>query len=122
MQHHVDWIGGTIITIGLLVLLFALTQGNVVGWNTPWVPVLIVVAFLIIAVFIIWQRRLERKDGKPPLMKVSIFKNPSFSAALVIMFLFFASFNNFLITLTYWYVSPLWPLKRGELTGTLFGF
>lgn len=102
LRHHVDWVGGTLITIGILILLFALTEGNVVGWDTPWVSVLIVVAFLIIAVFILWQRHLEKKNGGTPLMKVSIFKNVSFSAALVIMFLFFASFNNFLITLTYW--------------------
>lgn len=116
MRHNVDWIGGTLITIGLLVLLFALTEGNVVGWTTPWVPTLIVVSVLVIAAFAFWQRYLEKKGGRRPLMKISVLKNVRYSAALIIMFLFFASFNNFLITLTYWYVtfiaSRSWPATK----------
>ncbi|KAF2744692.1 MFS general substrate transporter [Sporormia fimetaria CBS 119925] len=103
MRHNVDWIGGTLVTVGILILLFALTEGNVVGWETPWVPVLIVVSLLIIAVFAVWQWHLEKKGGRKPLMKVSIFKNVRFSAALAIMALFFGSFNNFLIAVTYWF-------------------
>ncbi|KAF2274026.1 MFS general substrate transporter [Westerdykella ornata] len=103
MRYNVDWVGGTLITIGILVLLFALTEGNVVGWDTPWVPTLIAVALLIIAAFVFWQRYLEKKGQRKPLMKVSIFKSVRFSAANIIMFLFFASFNNFLITVTYWF-------------------
>lgn len=105
MRHSVDWIGGTLITIGILVLLFALTEGNVVGWDTPWVPTLIAVSILIIAAFVFWQRYLEKKGHRRPLMKVSIFKNTRFSAANIIMLLFFASFNNFLIAVTYWYAQ-----------------
>jgi hypothetical protein len=98
----VDWIGGTLVTIGILALLFALTEGNVVGWSTPWIPTLIVISILIIAAFVIWQWWQERGGKRRPLMKVSIFKNVRFSAANIIMGLFFASFNNFLITATYW--------------------
>ncbi|KAF2737003.1 MFS general substrate transporter, partial [Polyplosphaeria fusca] len=103
MRRNVDWIGGTLVTVGLLILLFALTEGNVVGWSTPWVPVLIVVAVLMIALFAVWQAYLERRGENKPLMKVSIFKNMRFCAANIIMLLFFASFNNFLIYATYWF-------------------
>jgi len=99
----VDWIGGVLITVGILVLLFALTEGNVVGWSTPWIPTLIVVSLLIIAAFVTWQWYLETRTSRPPLMKVSIFKNTQFSAALVIMGLFFSSFNNFLIYATFYF-------------------
>jgi MFS family permease len=107
IRHSVDWIGGTLITAGLLMLLFALTEGNVVGWSTPWVPVLLALSILVIAAFVLWQRYLEKRyvadnSHRRPLMKVSIFKNVQFSAANAIMLLFFASFNNFLITITYW--------------------
>ncbi|KAF2110658.1 drug resistance protein [Lophiotrema nucula] len=107
MRNTVDWIGGTLITVGLLILLFALSEGNVVGWSTPWVPVLIVVSILMIALFAFWQHYLEKRGTSKPLMKVSIFKNIRFSAANVIMLLFFASFNNFLIYATYWFQDYL---------------
>lgn len=103
MRNTVDWIGGTLITVGLIVLLFALSEGNVVGWSTPWVPTLIVVSFLIIAVFGYWQHYLETKSEKRPLMKMSIFKNRKFTWANVLMALFFAAFNNYLIFATYWF-------------------
>jgi hypothetical protein len=97
----VDWIGGALITIGLLALMFALTEGNVVGWTTPWVSVLIIVAIILITLFISWQWWLEMKTTRRPLMKVSIFKNMRFSAAMITMLFFFASFNNYLIFATY---------------------
>ncbi|KAF2003628.1 MFS general substrate transporter [Amniculicola lignicola CBS 123094] len=103
LKNAVDWIGGTLITLGLIALLFALSEGNVVGWSTPWVPTLIVVSILLIAAFAFWQHYLEEKGIRRPLMKISIFKNARFSAANVIMLLFFSSFNNFLIYTTYWF-------------------
>lgn len=127
----VDWIGGFLITIGLLALLFALTEGNVVGWCNSWIPILIVVSVLIIAIFVAWQWYLERRIDstditrvmqRPPLMKVSIFRNLRFSAAMVIMTLFFASFNNYLVYATYYYqdfhgYSPLQTMLRFLPTG-----
>jgi predicted MFS family arabinose efflux permease len=99
----VDWIGGAMITIALLILLFALTEGNVVGWSTPWIPVLIVLSLLLVGVFIFWQWYLETKTRWNPLMKVSIFKSLRFSGAMVIMMLFFASFSNYLVFATFFF-------------------
>ncbi|KAL1651784.1 hypothetical protein SLS61_005155 [Didymella pomorum] len=103
MRNTVDWIGGTLITIGLIILLFALSEGNVVGWRTPWVPSLIVVSLLIILAFGFWQHYLETRTERRPLMKMSIFANRKFTWANVLMGLFFASFNNYLIFATYWF-------------------
>jgi predicted MFS family arabinose efflux permease len=131
--------------------MFALTEGNVVGWSTPWIPVLIVVSILIIAAFAVWQWYLERRltaaktqqaqmeSGvginnigdlplqpttlpTPPLIKVSIFRNLQFSAVMLIMGLFFASFNNYLIYATYYFqefqgLSPLQTMLRFLPTG-----
>jgi hypothetical protein len=102
MQKSVDWIGGCLITVGLLILLFALSEGNVVGWSTPLVPTLIVVSVLTIIVFAFWQHYLETTRHREPLMKISLFKNLRFSAANAILLLSFASFNNYLIYATYW--------------------
>ncbi|KAJ4991957.1 efflux transporter [Stagonosporopsis vannaccii] len=103
MRNTVDWIGGTLITVGLIMLLFALSEGNVVGWSTPWVPSLIVVSLLIVVAFGFWQHHLETKTQKRPLMKMSIFSNRKFTWANVLMGLFFSSFNNYLIFATYWF-------------------
>ncbi|KAH6898653.1 major facilitator superfamily domain-containing protein [Thelonectria olida] len=118
----VDWIGATLITVGLLALMFALTEGNVVGWTTPWVPVLIVVSLLIVVAFGFWVRYLETKTTRPPLVKISVFHNWRFSAVMIIMGLFFGGFNNYLIYTTYYFqdyqgLSPLQTMLRFIPTG-----
>lgn len=104
-KTSVDWIGGAIITIGLLILLFALTEGNVVGWSTPWIPVLIVVSILLIGIFALYQWYLETRTTRRPLMKISLLYNQRFSGALLIMMFFFGSFNNYIIFATYYFQS-----------------
>ncbi|KAK3323665.1 major facilitator superfamily-domain-containing protein [Cercophora scortea] len=103
VKASVDWLGGALITGGLLALLFALTEGNVVGWSTPWVPVLIVVSVALVALFVFWQRHLEKGGTRAPIMKVSVFRSGRFSAAMLIMALFFSSFNGWLVYATYFF-------------------
>lgn len=81
--------------------MFALTEGNVVGWDTPWVPALIAVSVVLVTLFAFWQWYLESKTTRRPLMKISVFKNAQFSAAMLIMGLFFAAFSNFLVFSSY---------------------
>ncbi|KAK3390818.1 major facilitator superfamily-domain-containing protein [Podospora didyma] len=102
-KASVDWLGAFLITSGLLALLFALTEGNIVGWSTPWVPVLIVVSVILIVLFVFWQQRLEKGGKRPPLMRISMFHSKKFSAAMVVMALFFSSFNGMLVYTTYFF-------------------
>ncbi|CAH0049528.1 unnamed protein product [Clonostachys solani] len=122
-RPNIDWVGGFLITVGLLALMVALTEGNVVGWATPWIPVLIVVSFLIIAAFVYWQNYIEtRLPDRAPLLKVSLFRNTRFSAVMAIMGLFFAAFNNYLVFATYYFqsfqgLSPIQTTLRFIPTG-----
>ena len=85
LQTHVDWVGYTLITCGLIALMFALTEENVVGWSTPWIPGLMVVSGLLITFFVYWQKYLTRKGLRKPLIKLSVFRSPPVNAALVII-------------------------------------
>ncbi|KAH6608617.1 hypothetical protein Trco_001963 [Trichoderma cornu-damae] len=67
----IDWIGAALITVGLLALMFALTEGNVVGWSAPWIPVLIVLSVVVIAAFAVWQWHLERRLTAAAMTKES---------------------------------------------------
>lgn len=103
LLKSVDWIGGVLVTTGLLAFMFALTEGNVVGWTVPWIYMLIVIALLLVGIFVAWQWYQEKHTTRAPLMKVSMFGNRRFSAALVIMGLFFGYFNDFLVLATYFW-------------------
>lgn len=103
LKNAVDWAGGATVTVAILVLLFALTEGNVVGWATPWIPVLIVISVILLAAFVIWQIYLEQKTTRRPLMKISMFRDYKISAAMFAMMSFFAAFSNYLVFATYFY-------------------
>lgn len=103
LKNAVDWAGGATVTVAILVLLFALTEGNVVGWATPWIPVLIVISIILLAAFVMWQIYLEKKTSRRPLMKISMFKDSKISAAMFAMMSFFAAFSNYLVFATYFY-------------------
>ena len=103
LKNSVDWAGGATVTVAILVLLFALTEGNVVGWATPWIPVLIIISFLLLAVFVFWQMHLEKNTSRRPLMKISMFKDPKISAAMVGMLTFFSAFSSYLVFATYYF-------------------
>lgn len=112
LKSSVDWIGGTLVTVGLLALMFALTEANVVGWSTSYIPVLIETSIVLIAVFVLWQWYLENKTARQPLMRVSIFRSTKFSGAMMIMLLFVMSFNNYNVLATYLYVLTLLGVSR----------
>jgi predicted MFS family arabinose efflux permease len=125
LARSVDWLGGFLITAGLLALLFALTEGNVVGWHTVWIYMLMVIALLLIGMFATWQWYQEKHTTRPPLMKVSVFRSGIFSMAMLLMALFFATFNDWIIFVTFFFqdyqgLSPLQTTLRFIATG-VFG-
>ena len=103
ITNAVDWVGGVLITVGLFALLFAITEGNVVGWSKPYIGVIIAISVLLITAFIFWQLHLEKRTKRAPLMKMTILKNYRVAAAWFTMAMFFASFNNYLVFATMYY-------------------
>ncbi|KAL1616276.1 hypothetical protein SLS56_011489 [Neofusicoccum ribis] len=100
-RRDVDVLGGALITISLMLFIFTLTEAEIGGWGRWWIPVLLVVSVLLAAAFVLWQRHLELRTQRAPLLRVSIFRNTRFSAAQVILALFYGAFNNFLLFATY---------------------
>ncbi|KAI5862642.1 drug resistance protein [Durotheca rogersii] len=118
----VDWAGGVLVTVAILALLFALTEGNAVGWDTVWIYLLLVIAGLLLAAFVAWQWYQETHTTRRPLVKVSVFRSARFSAAMLAMVLFFAAFNDLLVSATFFFqdfqgLDPLQTTLRFVPTG-----
>ncbi|EKG20882.1 Major facilitator superfamily [Macrophomina phaseolina MS6] len=100
-KKGVDVLGGALITLSLMLFIFAMTEGDIEGWHRPWIPTLLVVSLLLGVAFVLWQIYLEQRTDRAPLLKMSIWKNSRFTAAQVILGLFHGGFNNFLLFATY---------------------
>ncbi|KAH9031335.1 efflux transporter [Lactarius pseudohatsudake] len=84
-DKRVDWIGAALITAGLVLIVFVLSDLPTApkGWKNPYIISLFVVGVLFVLLFISWQyyleRRLENPDlprtrwMAPPLMKPSMW-------------------------------------------------
>jgi MFS family permease len=96
-EESVDYIGGVLITASLALLQIGLSQGNANGWANLHVPGLVCASILLGGLFVSTQLGMERKPNRYPLVRLSTFKNPRFSAAFVVVACFFGSFNSFLV-------------------------
>ncbi|KAE9400444.1 MFS general substrate transporter [Gymnopus androsaceus JB14] len=62
VDRRVDWIGASLVTSGLVLIVFVLGQGEVAPeqWATPYIIALLIVGVILVLTFIVWQYHLER--------------------------------------------------------------
>jgi MFS transporter, DHA2 family, methylenomycin A resistance protein len=82
-----DWLGAVLVTAGVAALTFAVIEGQVRGWASP--PILGAFAGGVgaLVVFAAWELRLA-----DPLVDVSLFRRPGFTAANVAALVVFFAF------------------------------
>ncbi|KAF7312532.1 MFS general substrate transporter [Mycena indigotica] len=97
-DRRVDWLGAFLVTAGLALLVFVLSQGSIAskGWKTPYIVALLILGVLLLAAFIFWQYYLEKNSEtqRPPLMKLSMWTRAKgkFAVMQAIAFFQWASF------------------------------
>ena len=89
----VDLLGAFLATAGLVLLTFALAdgQGAINGWKTPYIPAMLAVGVLLLLSFIAWEWYMERAN-KQPLMRLSIWRKGRFALLQVVAFTLFGGF------------------------------
>ena len=78
-QRQVDVLGAVTITLGLIALVYALAQGNQVGWGSPQTLILLGVALVLLVTFVFIETRV-----KVPLIRLSIFRLRTLTGANLI--------------------------------------
>jgi hypothetical protein len=79
-RHRLDFVGAGILTLGLVSLLFAATEGGQLwGWTSPVTLGLVVAAFALLVSFIVFERRIAE-----PLIDLGLLRVPVIAAGLVI--------------------------------------
>jgi DHA2 family multidrug resistance protein len=105
-----DWTGYGLICFGLFCLMTGLAHAPRYGWSSDHVTGLLVAGAVAGALFVWWQIRM---DG--PLLAVQLFKNPVFSAAVLVAFVF--GMGNFGST----YVIPVFVQEVQGYTASRAG-
>jgi EmrB/QacA subfamily drug resistance transporter len=118
---RLDIPGFVTFTASLFALVFALVRGNPEGWGSPLIVSLLVGSVVLLAAFLIIERR-----SADPMFDLSLFRKPSFSGAAIVSFSLSASLFSMFLYLTLYMQNILGfsPLEAGVrfLPQTLLGF
>jgi EmrB/QacA subfamily drug resistance transporter len=91
-----DAVGACVVTAGLALLVYAISEAPTVGWASARTIALLVVSLALLVAFVVWEARVDT-----PLMPLGIFKIRSLAGANAVAILLggvvFANF--FLLTL-----------------------
>jgi len=93
----VDWLGVLTFSSALFALIFGLVRGNAEGWGSPPIVSLFVAAAVLLAAFVVVERRQSQ-----PMFDLALFRKPAFVGASTVAFgLSAAMFSMFLYLVLY---------------------
>ena len=98
-----DILGAIAGVSGLTLFIYAWNEGPVVGWDKPYVFVLLIISIIVIGVFIFIEMKVEE-----PIMPLSMWKVKGFPGVLTSVGLGWASFGIFI-----YYIVQFLQVIRG---------
>jgi EmrB/QacA subfamily drug resistance transporter len=105
-----DPLGAVLSIVGLVALVYAIIEAPGEGWTDTKVLIAFGLAVVLLGLLLWWETRTEH-----PMLRLSFFENPRFSAAAAaITLVFFAMFGTvFMLTQYLQFVLGFTPLEAG---------
>jgi EmrB/QacA subfamily drug resistance transporter len=105
-----DLPGVGLASAGLFGIVWGLVRGNQVGWGSPEIVGSLMLGFVVLGLFLLWELRTEQ-----PMLPLRFFRNRTFSSANIASFLmFFGMFGSiFLLAQFFQTVQGYSPLQAG---------
>ncbi|KAG1868625.1 hypothetical protein F4604DRAFT_901651 [Suillus subluteus] len=98
LVKHVDLMGTSLVTVGLVLIVFVLGQGEIAsdGWKPPYIIALLIVGVIMLALFLVWEWKLERIIDEdlskvasmwtpPPLMRLLLWTQAKGRMAVILV-------------------------------------
>jgi EmrB/QacA subfamily drug resistance transporter len=97
-ERHFDLAGATLVTLGLVAVVFGIVRSDALGWGAPGVLAPITVGLALLVLFAL----VEQYVARAPLVPLSIFRRGQLTAAnLVVVLLYAALFSTFFFVTLY---------------------
>jgi EmrB/QacA subfamily drug resistance transporter len=110
VSGRLDVTGATLVTLGLVGLVYGLIEGPVVGWRSPVTIVALLGGAILLVAFVVVEARTEH-----PLIPLGLFRSMQFSAANAVTFGVYGGLGGalFLLPVLLQEVSGYSPLEAG---------
>ena len=107
---RVDWTGGVLVTAGLVGLTYGLIEGPTSGWTSPAVITALAGGAVLLAAFVVWQRR-----APAPMLPLDLFSSTQFTATNLVTFVVYGALGGalFLLPIQLQQVSGYTALQAG---------
>jgi EmrB/QacA subfamily drug resistance transporter len=76
-----DWAGFVVLTAGLSSLVYGLIRAGEIGWGDTGTHICLVLAVILLAAFVVVERRVTN-----PMFDLTLFKTPTFTGGLIAAF------------------------------------
>jgi EmrB/QacA subfamily drug resistance transporter len=109
-HRSIDWIGFVSFSASLFLLVFALVRGNDLGWSSPTIIVLLVLAVALMVTFVVNEAKTAE-----PMLDLGLFKIRAFDGVSIVAFCLAASIFAMFLYLTLYIQDGLGygPLAAG---------
>jgi EmrB/QacA subfamily drug resistance transporter len=84
-----DWTGTVLMAVASFLIVFPLVDGRSLGWPA-WIFGVLAAAVPVLAAFGVQQRRRVR-DGRTPLIEISVLRKRSYVSGIVFVLVFFGT-------------------------------
>ncbi|WWC61208.1 uncharacterized protein I303_103788 [Kwoniella dejecticola CBS 10117] len=120
-DSQVDWPGAALITIGLVLFLFAISDAQSApnGWRTSYIIALLVVGIVLTTAFFFWEHHVATRTEHLPLMRLALWTRANgklaalyFTSFMIIMGFFPALYNATLFFQEVQQVGPVGTMLR----------
>lgn len=107
---RVDLVGGALVTLGLVGLTYGLIEGSASGWASAGVLTALVGGVVVLAAFVLWERR-----ARNPMLPLELFASHQFTATNLVTFVIYGALGGtlFLLPIELQTVSGYTPLQAG---------
>ena len=114
-----DFVGIGLFAVAIVAMVFPLVEGRVFGWP-GWIWGLLAAAFVGLALFVLWERRMAAAN-RPQLLNYSLMTNANFVLGVFIVTIFSSGIPGFFMVISLLLQSGFGftPLQAG-LTNTPF--
>jgi len=96
--RKIDWLGVFLSALGLFLIVFGIIGSTTYGWSSTLVLMAIGGGLSVLALFAIWERRLEQRGGTP-IVSMKLFANKHFMAGAGVTAVLMLSQNGVIFSL-----------------------